>query len=108
MAKDRDDELNKGTSGGEEFSLEEILAEFGGAPRRSGGKDKEDTIPFPIVPKSPGSHSARPAGGSRVVDFPSGRGEAPAGAPACAALSSALGAGGGEGGGLSRRGGARR
>ena len=73
MAKDRDDELNKGTSGGEEFSLEEILAEFGGAPRRSGGKDKEDTIPFPIVPKSPGSHSARPAGGSRVVDFPSGR-----------------------------------
>lgn len=79
MAKDRDDELNKGTSGGEEFSLEEILAEFGGAPRRSGGKDKEDTIPFPIVPKSPGSHSARPAGGSRVVDFPSGRGEAPAG-----------------------------
>ena len=79
MAKDRDDELNKGTSGREEFSLEEILAEFGGAPRRSGGKDKEDTIPFPIVPKSPGSHSARPAGGSRVVDFPSGRGEAPAG-----------------------------
>ena len=78
MAKDRDDELNKGTSGGEEFSLEEILAEFGGAPRRSGGKDKEDTIPFPIVPKSPGSHSARPTGGSRVVDFPSGRGEAPA------------------------------
>ena len=73
MAKDRDDELNKGTSGGEEFSLEEILAEFGGAPRRSGGKDKEDTIPFPIVPKSPGSHSVRPAGGSRVVDFPSGR-----------------------------------
>ena len=73
MPKDRDDKHNSGTSGGEEFSLEEILAEFGGAPRRSGGKDKEDTIPFPIVPKSPGSHSARPAGGSRVVDFPSGR-----------------------------------
>ena len=30
MAKDRDDELNKGPSSGEEtFSLEEIMAEFG-------------------------------------------------------------------------------
>ncbi len=79
MPKDRDDKHNSGTSGGEEFSLEEILAEFGGAPRRSGGKDKEDTIPFPIVPKSPGSHSARPTGGSRVVDFPSGRSQRSAG-----------------------------
>ena len=34
MAKDRDDELNKDVPGGEEFSLESILAEFGGGPAR--------------------------------------------------------------------------
>ena len=48
MAKDRDDELNKGPSSGEEtFSLEEIMAEFGaGRGKRPVG---DDTIPFPTV-----------------------------------------------------------
>ena len=42
MAKDRDDELNKDVPGGEEFSLESILAEFGGGPARK----KRDRRPF--------------------------------------------------------------
>ena len=50
MAKDRDDELNKGEPGGEEFSLEEILAEFGGGAAKP--RWKEDTIPFPVTPRS--------------------------------------------------------
>ena len=71
MAKDRDDELNKDEPGGEEFSLEEILAEFGGGSARK-KRDKEDTVPFPIVPKRPAAQSAPPKGGGRVVAFPSG------------------------------------
>ena len=47
MAKGRDEELNKGTSGPEECTLEEILAEFGGgSARRSAGKDGAE-IPSP-------------------------------------------------------------
>ena len=51
MAKDRDDELNKAPSSGEEtFSLEEIMAEFGaGRGKRPVG---DDTIPFPTVPSA--------------------------------------------------------
>ena len=62
MAKDRDDELNKGPSSGEEtFSLEEIMAEFGaGRGKRPVG---DDTIPFPTVPSaaSPPPPGAGPA-----------------------------------------------
>ena len=80
MAKDRDDQLNQGTDGGGEntdFSLEEILAEFGEKPRRKSFSD--DTIPFPIIPKSA---RAAPAGRKpgRVVVFPTG-GAASAPAP---------------------------
>ena len=78
MARDRDDELNKGGSGEEEFSLEEILAEFGGGSGKK-KKTREDTIPFPIVPKRPAAQSAPPKGGGRVVAFPSGRDTEPAG-----------------------------
>ena len=76
MAKDRDDELNKGPSSGEEtFSLEEIMAEFGaGRGKRPVG---DDTIPFPTVPSaaSPAPTGRRPG---KVVSFPG----APAPAPA--------------------------
>ena len=73
MAKDRDEELNKEKPGGEEFSLEEILAEFGsGSTRRA--RDREDTVPFPIVPKSRPAQSAPAKGGGRVVAFPSSKG----------------------------------
>lgn len=78
MAKDRDDELNKDEPGGEEFSLEEILAEFGGGSARK-KRDKEDTVPFPIVPKRPAAQSAPPKGGGRVVAFPSGKDTEPVG-----------------------------
>ena len=74
MAKDRDDELNKDVPGGEEFSLESILAEFGGGPARK-KRDKEDTVPFPIVPKRTASQPPPPKGGGRVVAFPSGKEE---------------------------------
>lgn len=75
MAKDRDDELNRDEPGGETFSLEEILAEFGGGATRKKER-KEDTIPFPIVPKGRTAQSTRPrSGGGRVVAFPSGKGE---------------------------------
>ena len=71
MAKDRDDELNRGVPGGEEFSLESILAEFGSGPKRK--KEKEDTIPFPIVPKTSSARNSRVRpGGGRVVNFPGG------------------------------------
>ena len=82
MPKDRDDKRNSGTPGGGDFSLEEILAEFGDTPRRNRDGDKEDTIPFPIVPKASAPRAARPAGGGRVVDFPTGRREKPAAPPA--------------------------
>ena len=76
MAKDRDDELNKAPSSGEEtFSLEEIMAEFGaGRGKRPVG---DDTIPFPTVPSaaSPAPTGRRPG---KVVSVPG----APAPAPA--------------------------
>ena len=78
MAKDRDDELNKDMPGGEEFSLESILAEFGGGSARK-KRDKEDTVPFPIVPKRTASQPPPPKGGGRVVAFPSGKEEKKAG-----------------------------
>ena len=61
MAKDRDDELNEDLPGGDEFSLESILAEFGGGQKKK-KPDEEDTIPFPVVPKSqrPFSPSKKP------------------------------------------------
>ena len=46
MSKDRDDERNTGMPGEETFSLEEILAEFGGGAAKP--RWKEDTIPFPV------------------------------------------------------------
>ena len=42
MAKDRDDELNSG-----EFSLEEILAEFGGGTRPRPPADDGPDLPWP-------------------------------------------------------------
>lgn len=76
MAKDRDDELNKGPSSGEEtFSLEEIMAEFGA------GRGKRPwattTIPFPTVPSAASPAPTRAQAG-KVVSFPG----APAPAPA--------------------------
>ena len=70
MAKDRDDELNEDLPGGDEFSLESILAEFGGGQKKK-KPDEEDTIPFPVVPKSqrPSSPSKKPG---RVLTFPDG------------------------------------
>ena len=82
MPKDRDDKRNSGAPGGGDFSLEEILAEFGDAPRRNRDGDREDTIPFPIVPGNSAPHTPRPAGGGRAVDFPTGRREKPAAPPA--------------------------
>ena len=70
MAKDRDDELNEDLPGGDEFSLESILAEFGGGQKKK-KPDEEDTIPFPVVPKSqrPSSPSKKLG---RVLTFPDG------------------------------------
>ena len=70
MPKDRDDELNEDLPGGDEFSLESILAEFGGGQKKK-KPDEEDTIPFPVVPKSqrPSSPSKKPG---RVLTFPDG------------------------------------
>ena len=74
MAKDQDDELNTGVPGGEEFSLESILAEFGGEGGGSGKTEKkkkvtEDTIPFPMLPKS--QRTAPPTGKpGRLLTFP--------------------------------------
>ena len=73
MANDWDDELNQGTDGGQEqdFSLDDIMEEFKDKtpPRRV---LSDDTIPFPIIPKSalktpPGRKPGR------VVDFPTGK-----------------------------------
>ena len=72
MAKDRDDQLNNGTPGEETFSLEEILAEFGGGTAKKSWK--EDTIPFPVVPRE-GKHTTPPRPG-KVVAFPGGPAEA--------------------------------
>ena len=74
MAKDQDDELNTGVPGGEEFSLESILAEFGGEGGGSGKTEKkkkvtEDTIPFPVIPKS--QRTSPPIGKpGRLLTFP--------------------------------------
>ena len=76
MPKDRDDKRNSGTPGGE-FSLEEILAEFGDKPAPPPKEDKEDTIPFPAVTGKRSADRRKPAGG-RVVDFPGGGREKPA------------------------------
>lgn len=53
MSKDRDDERNTGMPGEETFSLEEILAEFGGGP--AGGS----------TPRSAASTGAGGAAGGR-------------------------------------------
>ena len=78
MANDRDDELNQGADtrkdaefSTEDFSLDDIMEEFKDQrpPRRT---LSDDTIPFPIIPKSalktpPGRKPGR------VVDFPTGK-----------------------------------
>lgn len=80
MAKGRDEELNKGTSGSEEFTLEEILAEFGGgSARRSAGKDG---VEIPAPPRRPRTGDGRR---DNVVEFPGrragARGQAETAAP---------------------------
>ena len=77
MSKDRDDERNTGMPGEETFSLEEILAEFGGGAAKP--RWKEDTIPFPVTPRSQRTapSPAGPPGPGKVVSFPSGRREDP-------------------------------
>ena len=75
MAKDWDDQLNTGQSDGEEFSLEAILAEFGSQKPKK--KVEEDTIPFPVVPKSQ-KKAAAPRKPGRVLSFPEGGRNAPA------------------------------
>ena len=76
MSDDRDDKQNTGAPGPEDFSLEEILAEFGGGPPKP-TRWKEDTIPFPVQGRRPrGGSPPPPAGGGKVVDFPAGKREA--------------------------------
>ena len=78
MSDDRDDKQNTGAPGPEDFSLEEILAEFGGGPPKP-TRWKEDTIPFPVQGRRPrGGPPPPPAGGGKVVDFPAGKREAEA------------------------------
>jgi|GEM_PF-743697 len=81
MSKDRDDERNTGMPGEETFSLEEILAEFGGGAAKP--RWKEDTIPFPVTPRSQRTapSPAGPPGPGKVVSFPAGRREDPPPAP---------------------------
>ena len=85
MSDHRDDKQNTGTPGPEDFSLEEILAEFGGGAVRP-TRWKEDTIPFPVGGRRPQAARPAPAGGKpagagKVVDFPGGRPETPPPAP---------------------------
>ena len=96
MSKDRDDERNTGMPGEETFSLEEILAEFGGGAAKP--RWKEDTIPFPVTPRSQRTapSPAGPPGPGKVVSFPAGRREA----PRSAASTGARGAAGGRGQGV--------
>ncbi len=68
MAKDRDDQLNQGTPGGGEFTLEEILAEFGTGRRPP---QMDDTIPFPVQPRAEAA-APPPRRPGKVVAFPSG------------------------------------
>jgi len=70
MSKDRG---NKSNSGGEDFTLEEILAEFG----RSGGeasspsrRDLDDTIPLPILPRQDDEPPFTGKGPDNIVSFP--------------------------------------
>ena len=93
MSKDRDDERNTGMPGEETFSLEEILAEFGGGAAKP--RWKEDTIPFPVTPRSQRT-APSPAGQGGV--FPGG----PAGGspPRSAASTGAGGAARGRGQGV--------
>ena len=70
MSKDRGDKSN---SGGEDFTLEEILAEFG----RSGGeasspprRDLDDTIPLPILPRQDDEPPFTGKGPDNIVSFP--------------------------------------
>ena len=81
MSKDRDDERNTGMPGEETFSLEEILAEFGGGAAKP--RWKEDTIPFPVTPRSQRTapSPAGPPGPGKVVSFPAGRRGGPPPAP---------------------------
>ena len=69
MAKDWDDQLNSGRSGGDEFSLESILAEFGGGKPKK--KVEDDTIPFPIIPQKNRASTGTGKPG-RVLTFPEG------------------------------------
>ena len=69
MSKDWDDQLNNGMSGGDEFSLESILAEFGG--KKAKKKVEDDTIPFPIIPQKKRSSGGTGKPG-RVLTFPEG------------------------------------
>ena len=91
MSKDRDDERNTGMPGEETFSLEEILAEFGGGAAKP--RWKEDTIPFPVTPRSQRTapSPAGPPGPGQVGSFP---------APRAAASTGAGGAAGGRGQGV--------
>ena len=85
MSKDRDDERNTGMPGEETFSLEEILAEFGGGAAKP--RWKED-----------GAVSRRAARAGQGGVFPGG----PAGGstPRSAASTGAGGAAGGQGQGV--------
>ena len=98
MSKDRDDERNTGMPGEETFSLEEILAEFGGGAAKP--RWKEDTIPFSGDAPFPahGAVSRRAARAGQGGVFPGG----PAGGPAprSAASTGAGGAAGGRGQGV--------
>ena len=90
MSKDRDDERNTGMPGEETFSLEEILAEFGGG----GHHPLSGDAPFPAH----GAVSRRAARAGQGGVFPGG----PAGGstPRSAASTGAGGAAGGRGQGV--------
>ena len=95
MSKDRDDERNTGMPGEETFSLEEILAEFGGGAAKP--RWQEDTIPIPVSPRSQRT-APSPARAGQGGVFPGG----PAGGstPRSAASTGAGGAAGGRGQGV--------
>ena len=97
MSKDRDDERNTGMPGEETFSLEEILAEFGGGAAKP--RWKEDTIPFPVTPRSQRTapSPAGPPGPGKVVSSGGPAGGLP---PRSAASTGAGGAARGRGQGV--------
>lgn len=83
MAKDRDDELNDelnkdmdGTAdlfAGDEYTLEEILAEFGDKPAPKKSSVTEDTIIFRLPRNRPAAPTSAPGRGpGKVVPFPTG------------------------------------